>query len=88
VIFTVTWSESAQQQLAALWLASANRLAVVRASNEIDQMLRVDADTVGRRRTGNVRRFRLYPLAGEFEVSLPDRLVAVTAIWELPAPAP
>jgi hypothetical protein len=88
MIFTVTWSEWAEQQLAAIWLASMDRAVVVRASHEIDQTLRVDADTVGRRRSATVRRYWYVPLAVEFEVSLPDRMVVVTAVWELPTTAP
>jgi hypothetical protein len=88
MIFTVTWSEWAQQQLAAIWLASSNRTAITQASHEIDQTLRVDADTVGRRRSGSIRRFWCFPLAVEFDVSEPDRLVTVVAIWDISAGTP
>jgi hypothetical protein len=83
VIFTVTWSETAEQQLAAIWIAAADRAAITRASHEIDVTLRVDADTVGRRHIGTVRRFRHYPLAVLFDVSEPDRLATVIAVWSL-----
>lgn len=88
MIFTVTWSEWAQQQLAAIWLAATDRTAVARASHDIDQTLREDADTVGRRRSGDVRRFWHPSLAVEFEVSEPDRLVTVIAVWEISVRTP
>jgi hypothetical protein len=88
MIFTVTWSEWAEQQLAAVWIASSDRTAVVRASYEIDQTLTTDADTVGRRQSGNTRRYWHFPLAVEFEVNERDRTVVVVAVWELSAGSP
>ncbi|HJZ92751.1 MAG TPA: type II toxin-antitoxin system RelE/ParE family toxin [Gemmataceae bacterium] len=86
MIFTVTWSEWAQQQLAAVWLASSNRDAVTQASHYIDLTLRVDPDTVGRRHLGNIRRFRHSPLGVLFEVNELDRIVTVLAVWEVTSP--
>jgi hypothetical protein len=63
MIFTASWSEWAEQQLAAIWIASSDRRAVVRARYEIDQTLTIDADTVGRRHSGNIRRNWHFPLA-------------------------
>jgi hypothetical protein len=41
--YTVVWVPSAEQELAALWMAAADRDAVTRAAHEIDQQLRTDA---------------------------------------------
>ena len=86
--FTVTWSEWAQQQLAAIWLASSDRNGVTRSSHEIDQTLAIDADTVGRKHSANARRYKHFPLAVEFEVNVADQLVTVIAVWEIVANAP
>ena len=42
--YTVTWSPFAQDQLADLWLAAADRDALTRAAHEIDRTLRDDPD--------------------------------------------
>lgn len=84
MIFTVTWSEAAIQMLAHIWDTAANKNAVTVASDEIDRTLRVDPDTVGRRRYGPVREYRRRPLGVTFEVNVPDRIVQVISVWALP----
>jgi plasmid stabilization system protein ParE len=56
--FTVNWTEAALQQLAAIWLAAADRNAVTVASEEIDRELRVDPDTLGRATFATVREYK------------------------------
>lgn len=83
MIFTVTWAEAAVQMLADIWNRAADRTAVAVAADEIDRELRVDPDTLGRPSFGNVRIFRRAPLAVEFEVNEPDRIVTVAVVWRI-----
>jgi hypothetical protein len=48
--YTVIWDSDAEQELAALWLDPAQRAAVTRAANEIDQRLQADAPNQGESR--------------------------------------
>jgi hypothetical protein len=45
--WTVGWSQSALDDLAALWTASSNRQAVSDAADKLEQELRIDADLKG-----------------------------------------
>lgn len=45
---TVCWSQFAQDDLAELWLSSDLRESIEFASNEVDQLLRVDPGSKGR----------------------------------------
>lgn len=79
--FTVHWTEAAVQMLAAIWMAAPDRNAITVANDEIDAVLREDADTVGRPVFDTVRQFELWPLGVQFEVVKADRLVYVLACW-------
>jgi hypothetical protein len=81
MIFTVNWTDAALQQLAAIWLAATDRNAITLASDEIDRELRVDPDTLGRPTFATVREYKHPPLAIEFEVVEPDRIVHVLSCW-------
>ena len=82
--FTVSWTEAALQKLAAIWLAAADRNAITAASAEIDTVLQVDPDTVGRRTFDSVREYLHLPLGVEFEVIEADRIVHVLPVWLIP----
>jgi hypothetical protein len=81
MIFTVNWTATALQQLAAIWLAAPDRNAITVASEEIDRELRTDPDTLGRPTFATVREYRHPPLAIEFEVVEADRIVHVLSVW-------
>jgi hypothetical protein len=46
---TVVWIESAESELATIWLAAGRSEAVTKASYKIDRDLRMDAERNGRR---------------------------------------
>ena len=79
--YTVGWVPIAEQELAAIWPASADREAVTRAAHQLDQRLRIIPLSVGESRQSSVRRvaFEL-PLAIEFEVIEDDKKVRVLAV--------
>jgi len=79
--YTVTWLQRMQQRLAAIWLVAPDRQDVTAASNRIDRLLAIDPDTVGTLVYDDVRELIVPPLAIEFEISEPDRLVTVVAVW-------
>jgi hypothetical protein len=78
--FTVIWKASALDQLAELWLRSANRNAVAAASHQIDQLLRIDPDTRGFPFFGNYL-ILVGPLRAIFTVDRMDMKVEVYDVW-------
>ena len=78
----MTWIAEAEQELAAIWLASSDRNAVPLAANELDQRLRVDPLHTGESRQSSVRRVAFEPPLGiEFEVIEVDKKVRVLGVW-------
>ena len=51
-MWTVVWKPSAEQHLAAIWLAAADRKAVTAAAHKIERMLATDPENVGQVRYG------------------------------------
>lgn len=82
--FTVTWSKDAESELAKLWFAATDRLAIAEASDRIDNVLRWHADTAGEERSLTRRIFFVPPLAVEYRISMDDRLATVFDIWQYP----
>jgi plasmid stabilization system protein ParE len=82
MIFTVVWTPEAEQHLATIWLAAADRNAVNRASNAIDLALAVDPNAVGFLVFDTVREYTHAPLAVEFEVINADCRAVVLTVWE------
>jgi hypothetical protein len=80
MIFTVTYKPSADQELADIWLKSADRQAVTVAANRIDFLLRTNPHQQGESRDSSVRVFVERPLAVQFEIHDDDRLVEVLTI--------
>jgi hypothetical protein len=80
--YAVVWIAEAEQELAAAWLASADRNAVTRAANILDQRLRVDPLNTGESRLSSVQRVAYEPPLGiEFEVVEDDKKVRVLGAW-------
>jgi hypothetical protein len=80
-MWTVVWKPSAQQHLAALWLAAEDRARVTAVANEIDRLLATNPEKLGQVRFDTVRTLLVPPLGVEFEVVDQDRLVWVLAAW-------
>jgi hypothetical protein len=81
--YTVVWTPSAEQDLAAVWLNAANRNAVTSAAHTIDGLLGQDPETRGTLRFDSVRTLLVPPLGVDFEVVEPDRIVYVLTIWDV-----
>ena len=80
--YTVVYLPSAEQQLADLWLKSADPTAVTRASDQIDQSLKDNPLAVGESRVANLRIVFEEPLAVVYDVREADLLVKVWAVWQ------
>ncbi len=78
--FTVVWTASTQDDLAALWLSAAQRDVVQRAADDIDRRLRTDAHLLGQPFFED-RVLVVPPLAVAFSVSMADCLVTVWQVW-------
>jgi plasmid stabilization system protein ParE len=75
---TVIWSAAAEEDLALIWMQSADRDEVSRASDRIDPLLRTSPETKGEPH-GEVRYLTIGPLRVIFEVLPDDYLVRVIA---------
>ena len=75
--FTVVWHQDARDELARLWIESADRGAVTSAADTIDRELSVDASMKGNAIPDGLRQMVCPPLRVLFAVSEADRLVRV-----------
>jgi hypothetical protein len=76
----VDWDNQALDQLAAIWMKAADREAIVRASDEIDQLLEIDPINVGESRTDNDHRVLIQgPLMVYFQIIVSEKSVMVTS---------
>jgi plasmid stabilization system protein ParE len=79
--YQVAWVQTAEQHLAATWLAAADRNAVTRAAYRLDKLLEVNPLSLGESRQSSVSRIAFEPpLAIEFEVIEDDKKVRVLAV--------
>ena len=81
MIYTVTWTTKAQNDLADIWVTAPDRAAVTTASNQIDANLRRDPYGASESRTDQSRIMIVAPLAISYDVSDDDCLVAVWGVW-------
>jgi hypothetical protein len=79
--YDVAWRPVAEQQLARICNAAADRSDVTRASHEIDQDLARDPRSVGESRTGATRILVKEPLVALYEIVEDDRRVWVLKVW-------
>jgi hypothetical protein len=79
MIYTVVWTDTARDQLAAIWVQASNRQAITDAGDRIDPVLRSDPETKGTL-LGAFSILSLPPLAVLYHVSPDDRMVKVLAI--------
>lgn len=80
--YTVTWINSALDELAKLWNRTADRQDVADAANRIDLILRSNPYAHSESREENLRIMFAPPLAVLFEISDADRIVTVRAVWQ------
>jgi hypothetical protein len=82
VNYTVYWVAVAEQELAAAWLASADRNAVSAAAHRLEKLLEADPLHTGESRQSSVQRVAFTtPLAIEFEIIVDDQKVRVLGVW-------
>jgi hypothetical protein len=67
----VTWTASAHNDLASIWISALDRQEVTQATHRIDQALKRDPDKLGRP-IGDDRIYVDRPLAVTFTVSIAD----------------
>ena len=79
--YTVVWTPSAEEDLAAIWIGAPDRRAVTTASNAIDALLRTRPQTCGEPRFDTLRILVLPPLGVDFDVVEADRIVYVLTVW-------
>lgn len=72
--FTVTWTPSAQEDMARLWLDAADRRHIAEAVNRIDELLAIDPHRVAEEFYGDYL-FVVPPIHVVYSVSAADRLV-------------
>jgi hypothetical protein len=81
--YTVVWLESAEDELADLWIRAQDRNAVTTAAHAIDVELAEDAATKGGEVSEGLRAFLAPPLRILFAVDEGDRLVEVVRVRRL-----
>ena len=84
--YEVVWTRSAENDLAALWIAAPDQAAVSVAAHVIDQELALRPLAVGDRQSSSVHRV-IYraPLGVEYEVIQDDSRVIVQAVFAAPS---
>jgi hypothetical protein len=82
VNYSVIWLPDAENELAAIWVASTDRNAVTKASAELDRLLAENGPNEGESRTNNTRVTFVRPLAVLFRVDPASRTVTVARVWE------
>ena len=80
---TVVWLQSAEQELAELWLDAADRDAITNAASLIDQLLGANPENEGESRPAGRRILFVAPLGAVFRTLPNDRLVIVTRVWRI-----
>jgi hypothetical protein len=80
--WTVVWVPEAEQELARLWMNTADRDRITLAAAEIERRLRFDPESAGESRAAGRRILIAPPLAATFRVSPADRLVQVLNLRE------
>jgi hypothetical protein len=79
VRFTVVWSKAAQDRLAEIWMAAADRRAISLAADQIDRLLAVSPLSFGADFGGD-RILTIDPLSVIYTASAPDCLVTVQLV--------
>ena len=80
--YTVLWSNKAEAQLTALWLASRARQLITEATNTIDSHLAVNPHECGESRPNGARILHVVPLGVLFSADEINRTVIVQAVWQ------
>jgi mRNA-degrading endonuclease RelE of RelBE toxin-antitoxin system len=77
---TVVWVESAEQELASIWLALPDRNKVSKATHQIDQALKRDAIGEGIKLCEGLYAIERPPLRALYEILSDDKVVRVLKV--------
>lgn len=81
--YTVVWKPPAEEELASLWTASADRQPLRSAADQIDRLLGSDPANQGESRSTEIRVLLLSPLGVFFHINEADRTVSVLRVWRI-----
>lgn len=81
--YTVLWTQTAEEDLARVWLNAKSRQAVTQACHVVDALLAEDAEQRGDLQFDTVRSLVVGPVGVDFEVIAEDCLVYVLSVWNL-----
>ncbi len=82
--YAVVWTNDALNQLAAVWMAAADRNAVTAASNRLDRELERDPFGIGFAGNSPANRSTIdLPLGIDYEVIEDDKKVRVLRVWSV-----
>jgi hypothetical protein len=78
--YTVAYTNEALASLTRIWLSSTDRHSITRAGDEVDRVLRDDAQVKGIAVGSTLRQLIVVPLVLEFTVEEADRLVLIWSV--------
>ena len=80
--FTVIWTPTAEQDLAALWVEHPkSRTGITRAARSVDLLLRENPQSRGESRYDTLRILIVHPLGVDFDVDEGNGIVSVLTVW-------
>ena len=79
--YTVVWTPAAEEELASIWVNSADREGIADAANVLDHELARAPAAVGESRPNAQRIAHCLPLGIRFQILEDHRLVRVLAVW-------
>lgn len=82
--YTVIWQPETVNELARLWLDSADRQSLADAANEIDRLLSENPYDKRYEVVSNAGAIAVLSLGVDFQVYGHDMKVVVTAVWHIP----
>jgi hypothetical protein len=83
-VFTVTWEEDAEQELARIWATASDRAAITRAQSQIDALLMRGSFQYAVHLSEGLLTLTVHPLMVYFEVDQPRRVVEVSWVKFVP----
>jgi hypothetical protein len=82
--YTVIWEPPAENNLADVWLAAPDQLAVTQAAHRLDMALAQHPFAIGIARNSSVNRTATdFPLGIDYEIIEDDKKVRVLRVWSL-----
>jgi hypothetical protein len=82
--YTVDWLPTAEDELAAIWLAASDRPAVTAAQNTVDRLLSHDPMGCGAPIAEALRKLIVVPLMVYYSVQEAQKLVEVSNVYRYP----